>query len=280
MRCKLPILVYHSIDERETSISTRREHFLNQMRRFSQKGWKTLTLGEAAARVKRGENLEKNRFCITFDDGMKSVRDEADPILREFGFRATLFVITNQVGARPNWYRLPEAYRGEPLLPIDELAKLKDAGWDLQPHTHDHPVLPHLPLDLQIEQIGRSRELMLKWFGSEGESAGSVLAYPFGQFDENTKKAMQTAGMRAGVTLRFSTWVEREEMFTWPRIGSAWLKNSGLRQSLATAGVLERYVNLKGKIRGDRRRHFLEPDEETTRGLLRGGPSEAGKHDA
>lgn len=265
MSAKLPILVYHSIDELGTAISTSREVFAAQMARLAKGGWKSMTLEEAAGRVSQGQTIPPKSVAISFDDGMVSVRDTADPILQEYGFRATLFVITGQVGKKPGWYRLPEPYRREPLLSIDALAELRDRGWDLQPHTHDHPVLSHLPADLQAEQINLSRDLIRRWFGARG----SVLAYPFGQHDENTRRAMAAAGLVAGVTLRFSVWIDPGSMYEWPRIGSAWLKKSPIRQSLALHGVLEKYVNFRSRFRGDRSRHFMKPDEETTRGLLR-----------
>jgi len=260
---RLPILVYHSIDDHGTSISTRPGTFEAQIRALAEGGWRTITLSEAARRILAGEDLPRRSVVLTFDDGMPSIRDVADPILREHGFTATTFVVTGQVGRCPEWYRLPDPYRSTPLLDIDELGRLRDAGWELQPHTHDHPVLPHLPESRQVDQIARSRELLRRWF----DVPADVLAYPFGQYDETTEAASAAAGLAAAVTLDFGIRVPRDRPHAWPRIGTAWFKQSRLRQDLAVRGWLEWYVRARRLVKGDRARHFRTATAETTRGL-------------
>ncbi len=262
-KVRLPIIVYHSIDTRGTLLSTHPDTFEAQMKFLATHGWETITLSKAAHLITNGKQLPAKSVVLTFDDGMQSIRDVADPILQSFGFTATTFIVTNQVGKCPNWFRLHNAYRDEPLLDIEALEKLKARGWELQPHTHDHPVMSHLPLSIQVEQISHCRSLMEKWFGGDAD----VLAYPFGQINDDTINAMTQCNMKAGVTLRFSAFVDPQSPFTWPRLGSAWFKSSDLRQRLALAGIFEQYVHVKGKIKGDRSKHFQQPSEETTRGL-------------
>ncbi len=262
---RFPILVYHSIDEHGTPLSTHPRTFEQQVRFLADHGWKTISLSRAADTILSGRALPPQTCALTFDDAMESVMSVAAPILRDHGMSGTTFVITGLVGKQPAWYRLPEIYRRTPLLPVADLQKLADLGWELQPHTDVHPVLPHLPLDLQTEQIARSRQLIHNWFGS----AGDVLAYPFGQFNADTLEAMRQAGCRAGVTLHFSCRVPVDQPLVWPRIGSAWLKSSSLRQRLALAGRLEWYVGLKTRLKGDpRARRFDSPSLETTCGLF------------
>ena len=40
---------------------------------------------------------------FTFDDGYRSVYDHACPLLREHGFKGTLFVVTDYCGSDNNW---------------------------------------------------------------------------------------------------------------------------------------------------------------------------------
>lgn len=261
---KLPIMVYHSVDRFATSISTAPETFRGHMSWLSRHAWSTIKLS-AALSFSRGDAPAPARTVIlTFDDGMPSLREEVCPILESYGFCATTFVVTGQVGQKPAWFRLPEAYRDRPLLSVDELGRLREAGWEIQPHTHDHPVLSHLPLQHQIDQIGRSRERVQQWFGS----AADVLTYPYGQYNGNTVRAMRECGMAAGLSLRFSARLPIRRPYEWPRIGAAWLKDSSWRQRLALDGYLEGYVHLRQLVRGDRSKHFQQPSDETTQGLL------------
>lgn len=263
-KVRLPIIVYHSIDEFGTSISTAPETFRQQIRWFAEHGYTSISLSEAASCVRDGRPLPKRCVALTFDDGMPSIRDVADPILREHGLTGTTFIITGLVGRKPCWYRLDRRYHDIPLLDVDALKGLRDSGWELQPHTHVHPVLSHLPRATQVSQIEQSRNLMQSWFSVPAD----VLAYPFGQFNEDTEAAMDACEMAAGVTLTFSSSVERSRPFAWPRIGSAWFKRSNLRQSLAMNGLLEHYVHLRHAMKGDRSRFFARPTDETTQGLI------------
>lgn len=261
---RIPILAYHSIDEFGTSISVSPEVFRRQMQWFDDHGWSTLGLAEAADRLKIGAPIPPRSFVLTFDDGMPSLLSEAAPVLAQHGFAAATFVVTGLVGRKPDWYRMPGPYRTTALLDRAGLEELASMGWELHPHTHDHPVLPHLPLDVQAEQIGRSRSLIREWFGQDG----GVLAYPFGQLNEDTKTAMKHCDMVAGVTLSFGSRPDPTDPYAWPRIGSAWFKSSDVRQRLAVTGWLERYVALRSLVKKGRARHFQTPTTETTRGLV------------
>ncbi|MBL1216112.1 MAG: hypothetical protein D8M59_01305 [Planctomycetes bacterium] len=261
---RLPIIVYHSVDEKKTSISTPLAFFKTHINWLAEHGWSTIRLSQAAQIVKQGGNLPPRSCVLTFDDAMQSIRDIADPILRDHGFTATTFVVTGQAGEKPHWFRLPDPYRDEPLLGRADLEKLAENGWEMHPHTHNHPVMSHLPEDVQREEIEKSRSVIRDWF----DQPGDVLAYPYGQFNNDTQRAMTACGMAAGVSLRFSASVQSNCLMDCPRIGSAWFKDSPLRIKLATAGLLEWYVSAKARLKGDRSRHFQTPTSETVQGLI------------
>lgn len=268
---RFPIVVYHSIDDYGTSLSVNPSVFTKQIEWLANRGYQTVSLQDIAERVATHQPIPKRTLALTFDDAMPSVLAVAAPILREYGMFGTTFVVTGQVGQKPEWYRLAPKYQEQRLLDRQELESLRGLGWEIQPHTHDHPVLTHLPLQVQLDQITRSRDCIRAWFGT----AAGVLAYPFGQFNADTLTAMQQAEMAIGLSLQFSTKVSSSAMFEWPRIGSAWFKDSKIRQHLALAGFLETYVKIRNRIKGDRTRHFGNPTSETTRGL---GPESSSPH--
>lgn len=71
------------------------------------------------------DRMPPRAVCITFDDGYRSTHDAALPILREFGFPATVFVTTGCVGAGSMWNdRILESLR---MLDAEQL-DLSDAG--------------------------------------------------------------------------------------------------------------------------------------------------------
>jgi len=262
-RFRLPIIVYHSIDDYGTSLSVSPTLFQKQVRFLAEHGWKTLHLRTVLKLLDKRQSIPRKSVVLTFDDAFPTVLEQAQPIMNQYGMTGTTFVVTSQVGLKPEWFRLDRRYKERALLDRDELDRLADSGWEVLPHTHDHPVLTHLPLAKQITQISTSRERIQEWYGTDA----SILAYPFGQFNSETQQAMREVGMSVGLSLRFSVRISTATMFDWPRIGSAWFKDSEFRQHLGLAGLLELYVKLKQRIKGDRSRHFQNPSPETTRGL-------------
>jgi peptidoglycan/xylan/chitin deacetylase (PgdA/CDA1 family) len=260
---KLPIIVYHSIDNYGTSLSTRVETFTKQIRYFSRHGFQSIAFEEVISAISERKSVPPKSVILTFDDGMPSLLEHAEPILTEHGMSGTVFVVTGQVGQKPSWFRLHERYRERPLLNRDGLERLVSKGWEMQPHTHDHPVLTHISRNAQAEQISVSRDCVRRWFGT----AGRVLAYPFGQFNADSAEAMESSDMAMGLTLRFSVFGDPAKPYAWPRIGSAWFKQSDLRQRLALGGLLEWYVRARNIVKGDRSRHFQVPTDEMRRGL-------------
>jgi peptidoglycan/xylan/chitin deacetylase (PgdA/CDA1 family) len=73
------------------------------------------------------KRLPEKSVVITFDDGDRSVLDVAYPILKKYGFKATLFVVTGQIGK--DWDDVE-------TLTWEELRSLQDSGvFKIESHT-------------------------------------------------------------------------------------------------------------------------------------------------
>ncbi|MVW45922.1 polysaccharide deacetylase family protein, partial [Enterobacteriaceae bacterium TzEc013] len=104
----LPVLTYHHIlrDEentrfRHTSTTTSVRAFNNQMAWLRDQGYTTLTMYQLEGYVRNKMNLPAKAVVITFDDGLKSVSRYAYPVLKEYGFNATAFIISSRIKGRP-----------------------------------------------------------------------------------------------------------------------------------------------------------------------------------
>lgn len=83
-----------------------------------------LPMDRALAALADG-SLPPRAVCITFDDGYRSIHDLALPVLREFGFPATVFVTTGFVDQGSMWNdRILEALRTTEAKRVD----LAEAG--------------------------------------------------------------------------------------------------------------------------------------------------------
>src|SRR5439155_1384889 len=75
---------------------------------------------------RRGERLLPPRaIIITFDDGYRSNRTIALPLLRQYGFGATIFLVTAQLGKTNAWDR---DELKEPLLDAADIRSMQAEG--------------------------------------------------------------------------------------------------------------------------------------------------------
>ncbi len=122
--------------------------FLRWLRRF---GYTGLTLDEYCEAVEKGLLRKERLIAITFDDGYLDNWVYAYPLLREYGFRATLFMPTDFIDhgltPRPQWrggstYHPPSSG----YLNIGELLMMEREGIiDVQSHAASHTWLPGGP---------------------------------------------------------------------------------------------------------------------------------------
>lgn len=73
--------------------------FRRQLAYLRGNDWGALTCGEFAARYRKGEQFTGNVATLSFDDGLTDGYENVFPLLQEFGFSGTFFVITCTLAA-------------------------------------------------------------------------------------------------------------------------------------------------------------------------------------
>jgi peptidoglycan/xylan/chitin deacetylase (PgdA/CDA1 family) len=112
-----------------SSVYVAPELFERQMEFLKVHRYRVLALPEIADLLKEGKSLPFNAVAITFDDGYVDNIKNAFPILRKMGFPATVFVITENIGAT-EWLSAEDLKR-EPHGRSRIFAKFKKRGRDL-----------------------------------------------------------------------------------------------------------------------------------------------------
>lgn len=82
-----------------------------QMQYLKDHGYHPITMQELYDYVTKGEKLPSKPVCITFDDGYLDSYTIVYPMMKEFGYPWTLFLITDDVGKsynRMTWEQLKE----------------------------------------------------------------------------------------------------------------------------------------------------------------------------
>ena len=95
--------IYHRFgDDRYPSTNIALDVFAAQLSFLRDQGFKVLTLGAALEQLDSDGGLSERTVVLTVDDGYRSFLTGALPLLRRFGFAATLFINTDSVG-RPGY---------------------------------------------------------------------------------------------------------------------------------------------------------------------------------
>jgi peptidoglycan/xylan/chitin deacetylase (PgdA/CDA1 family) len=187
----LPILYYHHVGERRESGGHRRlwisnERFGQQMNYLAREGYHCSSLRDVEALLQGNERARQRAVVLTFDDGYKNFHEFAYPLLRQYGFGATVFVVTGQVGGLSRW----DAGWETPLMGWTELRDLTAHGIEIGSHTASHPRLTQLQPAEAKRELETSRAVLEQ---NLGVPAGT-LAYPFGDWNAAVEELARQTG--------------------------------------------------------------------------------------
>lgn len=97
----VPVLCYHDLQPKAINdMVNTPKNFEEHLKWLKDHGYKSLTLDQLAAGMKRKNSLPEKAVVITFDDGYEGVYKYGYPLLKKYGFNATLFLVTSKMGDR------------------------------------------------------------------------------------------------------------------------------------------------------------------------------------
>jgi peptidoglycan/xylan/chitin deacetylase (PgdA/CDA1 family) len=167
----LPILTFHSLDDKPSPLSYPPQLFRHVMERFHAAGHRAITAAEAARCIRDGSPWPERAFVITFDDGYRSVFESGLPVLRRLGFAATIFLNTGPTEG-------PELapWEGRPRMSWDQIRQMREAGCEIGAHSVTHPNLCQLEAARVEEEVSVSQAVVAEATGAPVNS----FCYPFG----------------------------------------------------------------------------------------------------
>ena len=213
---RLPILVYHKIDEipaeaRYSRNYVRPRQFDAQLGWLRRRGYESITFAQYLAHREGRGTLPRRPVLISFDDGYRSNLEIALPLLQTHGFGATIFVVSGLLGATNRWD--PTEIQ-EPLLNALEIRAMARDGIEFESHTHTHPRLPDLSEQQALHELRESRERLAELLSRDVR----VICYPFARHTNATKELAKQAGYTAGVTIRRRLNDDSTDLFALRRI--------------------------------------------------------------
>ena len=181
----IPVLYYHSIAYEEgNELRIPKEKFRQQMQYLKDNGYTTLSLDEFYNFLTENTPIPNKSVIITFDDGYRDNYENAFPILKEFGYKAAVFVITSAID------------KEKEFLTSDELKEMSNSNIDIESHTLNHDNLSSLDYDAQINTLKDSKEFLEEILQKEVK----YIAYPYGEWNDDTLKAAKSAGYNMAFT--------------------------------------------------------------------------------
>jgi peptidoglycan/xylan/chitin deacetylase (PgdA/CDA1 family) len=194
----VPVLMYHRVAD-EGAPEARRWRiepaaFEEQLAYLKDNGYRSIDIDEWSGAVALDRPLPGRGVILTFDDGFVDFADAVVPLLRRYGFRAELFVVTGHVGGTDSW---DTAWaRREHLMDWSTLTDLPPDVVRIGSHTVGHPALTAL------SQVEVTRELIASRIELEDRLGRrvSTIAYPFGLNDGAVQRLAGAVGYEVGYT--------------------------------------------------------------------------------
>jgi peptidoglycan/xylan/chitin deacetylase (PgdA/CDA1 family) len=213
----VPVLMYHHVGPNPGLVTVSPQTFRAQMAWLADHGYRSVGCEDLAAFL-AGAPLPDKSVLITFDDGYLDNYVHAHPVLREFGLRAAIFLVTGWIGdgparahagsrdpvpACPDHRRCMEAVAaGEAdrvMLRWSEVEAMRAAG-SFEFHSHTHT---HTRWDRQIAEPAARREALAADLESSRRTlaarlgaASGHLCWPQGYYDGDYQRVAREAGFR------------------------------------------------------------------------------------
>lgn len=177
-------LAYHRIaterSEGADHLTIDPECFQAQLSWLARHGYKGVAMNEAMT----GSSLRR-LAALTFDDGTRDFFTTGWPLLREFGFGATLFVSIGLVGA-PSHLTWPE------------IRELSTAGVEIGGHGVRHQALDEMPARAVAEELQETATVLRSQLGLSRLG----FAYPYGRCSPQVIEMVKKAGFCWAATTR------------------------------------------------------------------------------
>lgn len=201
----IPVLNYHQVEPKDGNpLTLWPEQFEAQMEYLAAEGYTTITIDEMMDALENGTSLPEKSVIITFDDGYADNYEYVYPILKKYGFKATIFLIYDFTNTYPNY------------LTWDQVAEMKDSGLiHFESHTMTHANLAELTsVDELRHEIADSHDLLSEKLGYDMH----YIAYPGGRVNEEIERITSAAGYRGGFTVHYGLSTPAEGRYQMDRI--------------------------------------------------------------
>jgi len=193
-RINVPILMYHYVSELPEDADVYRRDltvepaiFREHLNFLLANEYTSISLYDLHGALNHGHELPTNPIILTFDDGYSDHYTNVLPMMNEFDFIGTFFVITNRLdNADPSYITWQQAQ------------EMQSNGMDIESHTKSHPDLRQRTYDFLIFEILGSVESITANIGETSR----IFSYPAGRYDNDTLQLLNSTSILLATTTR------------------------------------------------------------------------------
>lgn len=204
----VPILTYHHVNLLEGDMVTVSvNHFEEQMSFLRRKGYHSLFISELVEWMQGKRTLPGKSVVLSFDDGFWDNYDYAFPVLKKYGLKATIFVVTGWISEERDPDRTREViphHQGNQLiaqgrghqiaLTWPEVKEMQESGLiEIESHTHSHNKELYQDTPALKEDLGRCREAIQSHLSKKS----TCLCWPGGRYSPESILSAQEVGFTA-----------------------------------------------------------------------------------
>jgi peptidoglycan/xylan/chitin deacetylase (PgdA/CDA1 family) len=240
---RIPILTYHSLDSSGSVISTSPEKFRDQMRFLATSSFRVLKLSEIASAIRQRSSVPENAVVISFDDGIKNVYDDAFHILKEYGFPASVFLVTEYCGKNNQWNGQPAEIPKLDLLTWDHIEEMAANGIEFGVHTATHPNLLKVSHDQLVSEILGARETIAERTGRKDQA----FAYPYGKSSMESRRLVET-NFYAACSTELDQATPGSDLYFLPRIDMYYFSTNDRFSTIGTSSF-QRFIKIRKTLR-------------------------------
>lgn len=191
-RIHVPILMYHYVselppnaDDLRVGLTLSPALFESHLQYLRANGYQTISLTDLHNALLYGYELPPKPVILTFDDGYIDHYTVVLPLLRQYEFTGTFFIITQFIDEGRNGY-----------LNWTQIQEMGEAGMAIEAHTKTHPDLSNRDIPFLVYQIMGSIETL----NANLSTPARMFAYPAGRYDDLTLQLIATTPIQRAVT--------------------------------------------------------------------------------
>lgn len=204
------------------------EAFERQLSYLKKNGLEIVKLSRLLDKMAKGQAVSRS-VVLSFDDGYRDNYATVFPLLKKYGFQATIFVVTGSLGKKPG------------MMSESQIREMQTSGLvEFMPHSRSHHDLDRLPLAEAAREIEASRDDLEMLLGGPAD----IFAYPRGRFTPELEQYLRSHSFRAAVTVEEGLVTLKTDPFRLPR-NSIDSTTTDIQFRGKVSGAISLYVRFK-----------------------------------